>query len=375
MHNMRTFLYIILLAVVSSCTTPGPENAAMTTSNFKISGHVKNAVGSMNISEVTPSGLILIDSSAILEDGSFELNGSVSEKTFCALRLPKGDILLVVDSGASIEINADAANIEGYAVTGSDESEELRKLMQINYTSVKKRQDIEQKYGAIYGNNVPPEDVQEKIQAEVDSIASQNQSAIQAAVAASSSIVPLFAINFMMPYAEYAYLQQLDEKFFSLYPNSKYSQVLHNRVAEMGKTALGAVAPEIKLSDPFGKEIALSSLRGKIVLIDFWASWCSPCRAENPNVVKLYNKYKDKGFDIFSVSLDKNREAWIKAINDDKLLWNHVSDLMEWNTPLLKTYNFDAIPFTVLIDKEGKIIATKLRGKELEKKLAELFGS
>jgi thiol-disulfide isomerase/thioredoxin len=138
--------------------------------------------------------------------------------------------------------------------------------------------------------------------------------------------------------------------------------------------AANAVAPEIALKNPSGKTIKLSSLRGKVVLIDFWASWCGPCRAENPNVVKLYNAYKDKGFTVYSVSLDDNQEAWKRAIAADGLIWpNHVSDLKGWQTPLTQLYQFNSIPHTVLIDKNGKIIETGLRGANLEQKLKSIL--
>ena len=134
------------------------------------------------------------------------------------------------------------------------------------------------------------------------------------------------------------------------------------------------LAPEISLKNPEGKVIKLSSLRGKVVLVDFWASWCSPCRRENPNVVKMYNKYKDQGFTVYSVSLDKDPEAWKRAIKADGLAWpNHVSDLLEWNTPLLQTYGFNSIPYTVLVGKDGKILGTNLRGASLEQKLKEVL--
>lgn len=133
-------------------------------------------------------------------------------------------------------------------------------------------------------------------------------------------------------------------------------------------------APEIALNNPYGKEIKLSSLRGKYVLIDFWASWCSPCRQESPNVVRLYNKYKDKGFTVYSVSLDNDRQKWIEAIEKDGLIWpNHVSDLLQWNSPMPQLYGFNGIPHTVLVNPEGKIIGTGLRGPALEQKLKELF--
>jgi len=140
----------------------------------------------------------------------------------------------------------------------------------------------------------------------------------------------------------------------------------------MKATAIGALAPEINLPTPDGKNIPLSSLRGKVVLIDFWASWCGPCRAENPNVVKLYQAKKDQGFDIYSVSLDKDKNAWIKAIEKDGLAWpSHVSDLGYWNSSVVKQYGFQGIPFTVLVDREGKIVAKGLRGPQLEEAVTE----
>jgi thiol-disulfide isomerase/thioredoxin len=134
------------------------------------------------------------------------------------------------------------------------------------------------------------------------------------------------------------------------------------------------MAPEISLKDPSGKQLNLSSLRGKVVLIDFWASWCSPCRQANPHVVSLYKKFNARGFTVFSVSLDKDKEAWKRAIKSDGLIWNtHVSDLLQWETPLVQAYGFNSIPFTVLVDQNGKIIGRNLPMNELENKINSLL--
>ena len=137
----------------------------------------------------------------------------------------------------------------------------------------------------------------------------------------------------------------------------------------------GGPAPEIKQNTPDGGTFALSQLRGKVVLIDFWASWCRPCRIENPNVKKVYAKYKSKGFEILGVSLDRDQAAWVKAIKDDGLPWKHVSDLGFWQNAAAQEYGVQSIPYTVLVDRDGNIIEKGLRAHDLDAKLAEILGS
>lgn len=137
---------------------------------------------------------------------------------------------------------------------------------------------------------------------------------------------------------------------------------------------IGSLAPDFAELTPEGKTLKLSDMRGKVVLIDFWASWCGPCRRENPNVVKVYQQYKDKGFDILSVSLDQDRTRWLDAIKADNMTWQHVSDLKGWQAAAGKLYGVSGIPFTVLVDKQGRIIGKNLRGAALEQELAKIFG-
>ena len=165
------------------------------------------------------------------------------------------------------------------------------------------------------------------------------------------------------------------KKFIAEFPDDPKSTHFQAQVNQLGNALIGSKAPELELESPSGKKLKLSSLKGKVVLIDFWASWCGPCRRENPAVVKMYGEYKNKGFEIFSVSLDKDKAKWEEAIKADQLSWdNHVSDLQGWQSPAAKLYGVTAIPKTFLLGKDGTIIAKDLRGEALEKKIGEVLG-
>ena len=165
------------------------------------------------------------------------------------------------------------------------------------------------------------------------------------------------------------------QKYLEQYPNEDVTirQYIQNEIKNKKPFMVGAIAPDFALPTPDGQEITLSSLRGQYVMIDFWASWCGPCRKENPEVVRLYHQYQSKGFQILGVSLDRDRQAWTNAIAKDGLEWLHVSDLQYWQCAPAKLYKVTGIPQNFLLDKEGRIIAKGLHGEHLAQKLAKLF--
>lgn len=213
---------------------------------------------------------------------------------------------------------------------------------------------------------------------------SQYQTALQSFVGmyphSAALILPLSGIQIDQDFASY---EKLIIPLYQSFPQSAIVQNLYanynnkkQQIEAANPFARGKQVPDFtELRTDGKKSMKLSDLRGQVVLLDFWASWCGPCRAENPNVVKNYQKYKDAGFTVMSVSLDSNKDKWLAAIQADQLIWpNHVSDLGGWNSKVAKLYGVQSIPFTVLIDKDGKVIATNLRGAALEQTLQQIFG-
>lgn len=206
-------------------------------------------------------------------------------------------------------------------------------------------------------------------------ITSQNVEVRHLLEANSDVLMSAFIVSFFDNESEtYADLfESIEKGLKNKYPGNQFVNYVSGKVTS--NLGPGRMAPEIEMSDPAGKTRRLSDLRGKVVLIDFWASWCRPCRAENPNVVRLYKKYNSKGFEIFSVSLDYTQDKWVAAINDDGLVWpNHVSDLRGWTSSGGASYGIKSVPSTVLVDRQGRIIARNLRGEQLANKLKEIFG-
>ncbi len=174
--------------------------------------------------------------------------------------------------------------------------------------------------------------------------------------------------------SEMALMREIANNIEKTRPNLSITKAVRAKIERVSRFAIGSVAPDIKALTPDDKEMSLSDLKGKYVLLDFWAAWCGPCRQENPNVVRVFQKYKDKGFTVFGVSLDNTKDKWLQAIEKDQLTWAHISDLKGWQSEPAAKYGIRSIPANYLLDPEGRIIAKDLRGAALEAKVAEILG-
>ena len=281
-------------------------------------------------------------------------------------------VLVILEGGETIDIVADGINNEEGKGDFMLKGDYPNVKYMLELLAISKEMEAKVRK---WNQEIQVDQKQEKrIQAEFTQAQAVSTAKIKALIPLMGShLVALWATNFLPAEKEMASLVDIADRLGKARPtHAQVQQVVSNLQRLQGVNG-GAMAPDINLATPAGPNLALSSLRGKYVLIDFWASWCGPCRRENPNVVKTYAAYKDKGFEIFGVSLDQNREAWLKAIETDKLVWKHVSDLQYWNSAGAQAYQVNSIPQTFLVDPAGRIIAKGLRGAALDNYLAKLF--
>lgn len=283
-------------------------------------------------------------------------------------------LLLVLSPGDSLQIQSDAFQLNATStIAGSLETQKIYTvgpLVSFYEQTLDSLSKVYQDIRTTGGDVTELELVQKRYIDTRDTLMNFLRTNIQRD---PGSLVWLFFVEKMDIENDFETFSILADSLSHLYPENTYVKNLQRKVEGERRLAVGSPAPEIELPNPDGDTIALSDLRGKVVLIDFWAGWCGPCRKENPNVLRLYRKYASHGFEVFAVSLDRTRDSWINAIVQDSLPWIQVSDLKYWQSEAAKTYQVSAIPHTLLIDQEGRILAKKLRGEALEKKLQALF--
>ncbi len=364
-------------------------------STFEVSGNLENGEGIMiYLKEMTSTEMIPVDSILIDDAGGFELNGILPEKRFYAVHTqPESFIYILAGKGDKIIIEGDAQSLAGtYTVSGSEDSRLIRELTEEQNKVLARVYQLNRVFtDSVHSPNFT--EIKVGLDAAYDGILNSHReytfAFIEDNLHSQASLMALYQqigprYYVLDPEKDFKYFSMVDSSLGILYPESDAVQDLHRQVDELkqkkvvesmsaARLEAGSMAPEIALPSPDGDTILLSSLRGNYVLLDFWASWCPPCRKENPNLVKVYEKYHDKGFEIYQVSLDKTRDAWLMGIEDDDLQWIHVSDLKFWNSIVVPVYNIQGIPMSYLLDKRGRIIAQNLRGDMLEQELKQIF--
>ena len=355
----------LLLSIVAASMTLAACNAQ---SGYKVTGTVEGMPdGKAIIATVNGSSLDTL-AKADVKNGSFEFTGNVSEPTGAYIMVigQRGAIPFMLEN-ANITVNAGQA---GLTVTGSEGQKIYDQFMAINTTTQQEAMKLQQEYQAANGDQAKMQAVQEAYAKLMTDAQAKETELIKAN---PDSYVSTFVIVSSMGQMEY---EQLKERYNLLGEKAKASEqgkAIAAQIAKLESTAIGQIAPNFTITTPEGESISLYDIKGKVKLIDFWASWCGPCRGENPHVVEIYKEYHPKGLEIFGVSLDNNKEAWVKAIADDGLVWKHGSDLKGWQSAPAQLYSVSGIPHTVLLDENNKIIAKNLRGDELKQKIAELL--
>ncbi|TNF50164.1 MAG: AhpC/TSA family protein [Bacteroidetes bacterium] len=385
----KLWLLLILPVILISCgTDPNEVENEDLEDNFKVSGLIEGASNTtLYVEALSQNGAIQVATGKTDAKGNFELKGNIPGMGLYQLRVGEAQdkaipLTLVPEDHVKINSTFNEFTVKPN-VSNTSWSPVMNRYLEMFATFAEAQQSL-----SAMQNQMSQDEMMEKyaeLRKPIDEFCAKEMTKDPGNpfnIVLSTSLSPTSGFKYWNP--EYLdVLKVVAEEYLQKYEGNPIAAAMDNQVYQIemayqeyqNSASGGKTAPEIALKNPMGITLKLSSLRGKYVLIDFWASWCGPCRKENPNVVRLYKKYKDKGFTIFSVSLDQDAQAWKAAIGADGLEWpNHVSDLLGWNSSMPALYGFNGIPHTVLIDKEGKIIATGLRGPTLEQKLVELFG-
>lgn len=387
-HSIKNLFFVALALFTLKA------NAGIST----ITGTLSNAEGKKLYFEQYVKGVLQkLDSVKLDKTGKFTFKATHDKVEFYRISTKSTDFAVFITSpNEKISVTGDAEKLnKTYKVKGSVYSSHIKEFSDVVNNYVVERDTISARFkrAMAAGKTEESEKLGKDLGAAYDKFLVNRNEFLKKYPNSPATFAVMSHLN---PQTDYDLIKKIELALEKTMPGSFfYEQVKSNtrkieeaKLAEELKakeaerlaksrelTQPGKIAPDVIMADSMGITKTLSKLRGNYVLLDFWASWCGPCRAENPNVVRNYRKYKDKGFTVMSVSLDTDRTKWLAAIKKDGLEWpNHVSELKGWQTSVLPNYGINSIPYTVLIDKEGKIIQTNLRGPALEAKLKEIFG-
>jgi len=385
---MKNFLVLgFFVFVLVSC---GPEK------NVRIHGSLSGASAEkIFLRELGNETTSRSDTTQLDAKGNFSFKHKISQPTFYSLTVNDRSITLLVHPGEKIVIYGDARHLPlTYSVKGNEDSQHIRHLSQRLEHTIFVGDSLDRTLKKYEGNrnfvNIQRQFEWNYIN-EVDSLRAYNIRFIEKN---SRSLVVIYALYQQLGQNTYLfnqeedirYFRRADSTFYRRYPkvplvnslhahvirwNEQYNAIQLNRMLYL----LGQDAPEIELPAPDGKTVSLSSQKGKYVLLDFWASWSASCRTENVNLLDIYNKYRDKGFEVFQISIDQSKSSWERAIKEDGLPWINVYDPKSWDSEVLELYGVESIPANFLLDQEGSIITKNLKGSALENRLSEIFAA
>ncbi|WP_186756717.1 TlpA disulfide reductase family protein [Echinicola salinicaeni] len=371
MRNYNYYIALLFVVLISSCSNEVKKSVF--DGEVIVSGKLENhPEGDLILSRYTDNSIEVVDTLSIKQNGKFEYKLTLDGPHFYELDLFGEKQVKLALYSEDVDIAYDFNNEESFAISGSFDTQQVAKVDQL---SEDYQEEINQLNSEYYeALSAKDEAAIKAIQEKAMKLESEHAQKVKSTIdSMEGSFAALAAVGMLNPRNDFSYIDSLVSQLDMKYPDTKMILGLKQELDEMRALSIGQPAPEISLPNPEGEVVNLSDFKGKYVLIDFWAAWCKPCREENPNVVRLYNEYKDKGFEVLGVSLDRSKDAWVGAIEADKLSWAHVSDLKYFNSEAAATYNINAIPATYMVDPEGKIIAKDLRGPSLENKLKEIF--